>query len=386
MVTVSNSKIKVVQVITRMDWGGAPDIVRILCALLSPDKFDVWLIIGETKHPSAKTADFLEKFREKTIVIPQLKRDIEPLNDFLTFVKLCHIFQFHKFDVVHTHTAKAGFLGRIAAKLSGVKSVFHTPHGNNFYGYFSPLASKIVVLLEKFADNFTDTTIVLTELEKKELMKYGVSRNEKITAVKSGLEFDTYQKMQVDVLKKKKELGIEDGSQNIVAMIGRLEPVKGPEYFIEAAKLVSEKYPQVKFLMVGDGSLREKLEVQLRQLKVYDKFIFLGWREDIPEILSVIDILVVPSLNEAVGRILLEAGYYGVPVIASCVGGIPEVVKDGVTGILVPSGNGAVLTQGLLSLLNDKAKRASMGKVAREWVRVNFSAEIMVRQISELYV
>ena len=260
-------KIRIAHVITRMDWGGSPDIVRILCDSLDPETFDAWLVIGKTEYPSAKTTEFLEKFKDKTIVIPQLKRDIDVLNDFLALVRLCLLLQRHRFDIVHTHTAKAGFLGRLAAKLAGVKKVIHTPHGNNFYGYFGALASKLVVMLEKFADYCTDITIVLTELEKKELIEYGVSRNKKIAVVKSGLEFEAYGNCSVNISQKKGELGIEDNSQNIVAMIGRLELVKGPEYFIKAAKLVLEKYPSVTFLMVGDGSLREKLEAKVGAAK-----------------------------------------------------------------------------------------------------------------------
>ncbi|HAH20731.1 MAG: hypothetical protein A2Y00_07420 [Omnitrophica WOR_2 bacterium GWF2_43_52] len=382
-------KIRIAHVITRMDWGGSPDIVRILCDSLDPETFDAWLVIGKTEYPSAKTTEFLEKFKDKTIVIPQLKRDIDVLNDFLALVRLCLLLQRHRFDIVHTHTAKAGFLGRLAAKLAGVKKVIHTPHGNNFYGYFGALASKLVVMLEKFADYCTDITIVLTELEKKELIEYGVSRNKKIAVVKSGLEFEAYGNCSVNISQKKGELGIEDNSQNIVAMIGRLELVKGPEYFIKAAKLVLEKYPSVTFLMVGDGSLREKLEAKVgattRVAPTAGKFIFLGWRDDVPELLQIIDIVALPSLNEAVGRILLEAGSCGIPVIASCVGGIPEVVKDGVTGILVPARNPVALANAIAGLLSDKEKRTRMGNAARDWVCHNFSAEKMSRDIAQVY-
>ena len=180
-------KIKIAHVITRMDWGGSPDIVRILCQNLPKDIYEPWLITGETKHPSKKTEDFFKQCKDRIICIPALRRDIEPLNDLTTFFKLYVLFLKHRFDIVHTHTAKAGFLGRIAAKLAGVRKVVHTPHGHNFYGYFNPLASKIVVVLEKFADYFTDKIIALTELEKRDLIDYGVSNKEKIVVVKSGL-------------------------------------------------------------------------------------------------------------------------------------------------------------------------------------------------------
>ncbi|MDD5729758.1 MAG: glycosyltransferase, partial [Candidatus Omnitrophica bacterium] len=129
-------KIKVAQVITRMDWGGSPDIVRIICSHLDSDIFDVRLVVGLTEHPSAKTSAFMGKFGDKITVIPQLKRNIEPLNDLIAFIKLYVFFKKERFDIVHTHTAKAGTLGRAAAFLSATgPAIIHTPHGHNFYGY-----------------------------------------------------------------------------------------------------------------------------------------------------------------------------------------------------------------------------------------------------------
>jgi glycosyltransferase involved in cell wall biosynthesis len=168
-------------------------------------------------------------------------------------------------------------------------------------------------------------------------------------------------------------------------MAGRLEPVKGPEYFIEAARLVLDRFPQVKFLVIGDGSLRNKLEIKCKKLNISRSFIFTGWREDVPELLSILDILALPSLNEAVGRILIEAGACGIPVVATEVGGVPEIVKDKETGILVPAANPLALAQGLATLLKDKEKRFKMGAVARQWVDDKFSTRAMVNKFSNLY-
>ena len=165
-IMIVNRKIKIAQVITRMDWGGSPDIVRILCERLNPDKYEVWLLTGETKYPSKKTEDFFRRFKDRVVFVPELKRDICPLSDLAAFLRLYFLFLKHRFDIAHTHTAKAGFLGRIAARLAGVPGIIHTPHGNNFYGYFGRVASRLVVWLERFADYFADKNIVLTELEK----------------------------------------------------------------------------------------------------------------------------------------------------------------------------------------------------------------------------
>lgn len=377
-----NRKIKIAQVITRMDWGGSPDIVRILCERLDLDKYEVWLICGETKHPSKKTEDFFGRFKDRIVVIPELKRDICPVSDLAAFLRLYFLFLKHGFDIAHTHTAKAGFLGRIAARLAGVHRIIHTPHGNNFYGYFSKAASRLVVYLERFADCFTDKTIVLTELEKKDLIAYGVSREEKIGVVPSGLELEEY--VRAEKAADRKEL--------VVAMVGRLEPVKGPGYFVEAAGVVLKEFPGARFMLVGDGSLKDILKRQVEELGIKDRVAFLGWRDDVTvgarhavPLLSGIDVLALPSLNEAVGRIILEAACFGVPAVASRTGGVPEIIQDGLTGILVEPGNPRELAKGIMLLLGDREKRLNMGQAAKELVFREFSVEKMVRQIEELY-
>ena len=202
--------------------------------------------------------------------------------------------------------------------------------------------------------------------------------------INSGLELDNYREVNIDTRKKKDELQVGQDTA-LVGMIGRLEPVKGPEYFIEAAKLVIERFTKVKFLIVGDGSLRNKLELRCKELSIFDRFIFTGWREDIPEILAILDMLVLPSLNEAVGRILIEAGACGKPVVATSVGGIPEVVNDNETGILVPPKAPEALAQAIIALLKSEEKRQKMGKAAKNWIDEKFSAYRMVERISSLY-
>ena len=378
-------KTKVAQVITRLDWGGPPDIIRLICDSLDLNIFDVRLITGISLYPSLETRNFLERFSNRVITIPQLKRDINPLSDIVALLRLYRLFRKEDFDIVHTHTAKAGALGRLAARFAGVPKIVHTSHGHNFYGYFGPVRSKLVVMVERFISYFTDKINALTELEKQDLASYKVAQPAKIVVINSGLELDRYRKININAGEKRSELRV--GQDTIlVGMISRLETVKGPEYFIEAARLIAEKFPEVKFIVAGDGSLRSKLEFQCEKLHISDKLIFIGWREDIPEILSVLDILVMPSLNEAVGRILIEAGACGKPVVATRVGGIPEVVKDNQTGILVPPGDAHGLARAVISLLEDEKKRQRMGETAKNWVDDKFSASRMVKGFSDLYV
>jgi len=377
-------KIKIAQVITRLDWGGSTEILRTICCNLDKEIYDLKLIIGLTNYPSAKTKEFLREFNDRVTVIPQLRRDINPLNDLLALIRLYLIFRSGKFDVVHTHTAKAGVLGRLAARLYGGSIIVHTPHGHNFYGYFGPTLSKIIIAIEKFLSSFTDKIIALTELEQKDLLRFKITGADRIVLIRQGLELDRYMQANIDKDKIKKELNIQP-HENVLGMIGRLEPVKGPLYFVEAAKDIIEEFPETKFLIVGEGILRKRLERRIEILGLKEKFIFTGWREDMPEIISVLDLLIFPSLNEAVGMVLIEAQACGVPVVATEVGGIPEIVNNNRTGILVPAGDSKELARAVNCLLGDKQKRSQLSKEAQDWIKDKFKVQEMIDKLSELY-
>ena len=280
-------KIKVAEVITRMDWGGAPDIYRILAGHLDGEIYDTTLIFGDTKNPTKKTKCFLEKFAGRVLVVPNMKREIDPVVDLAALAGLIAIFAKGKFDIVHTHTAKAGALGRIAAKLCGVPAIIHTPHGHNFYGYFDDRTTGMVIKTERFLSRYTDRIIALTELEKKDCLKFKIAPEEKIDVIYQGLELDKTASdwKETDILKR--ELGISAGD-NVVGMIGRLEPVKGPEFFLEAAAIIAKKISNIKFIIAGEGSLKKMLKERSASLGLGDKVVITGWRDDVHKVLSVL--------------------------------------------------------------------------------------------------
>jgi glycosyltransferase involved in cell wall biosynthesis len=378
-------KIKIAQIITRMDWGGSPDIVRLLCQGLDPEVFDITLVSGRSAHISQTNQQFLEQFKNRTRYVPQLQREINPLKDLAALFRIYTILHQGKFDLVQTHTAKAGILGRLAARLAGVKKIVHCSHGHNFYGYFGFWGSKLVITVERFFDRFSDKFIALTELEKSDLVNYRVTSPKKVAVVQSGLETEKYQCPQGVISKLKEEWHLPVTAR-VVGLVGRLEPVKGPLLLVEAAKIVVAACPDVQFLVIGEGSLRNKMEEQCRAANLNGNFVFAGWREHVEQLLGVLDILVLPSLNEAVGRIILEAAAYGVPVVATRVGGVPEIVKDGETGLLVPSQDAGSMARALIELLTNREKRGRLGRAAKERVTTSFTAREMVRSISNLYL
>ncbi|MCX5708237.1 MAG: glycosyltransferase family 4 protein, partial [Candidatus Omnitrophica bacterium] len=372
-------KIKVAQVITRMDWGGSPDVLRVLCQKLDPDIYELRIFVGSTSHPTPKTSSFFAAFKDKITFIPELKREISLWNDWLVLVKLSRMFKKEKFDIVHTHTAKAGALGRLAARLAGVPIIVHTPHGHNFYGYFNQFASWLVILIEKFLATFTDRIMALTELEKADYLKFKVASGKKPVLIYMGLELGGF--LPGDPAKIKESLDIRN-QEKVVGYVGRLEPIKGPQFFVEAARICLENNHLSRFILVGEGSLRQELEEKVASWGLKGKIVFVGWRDDIADIMSILDILVLPSLNEAVGIVLLEAQSLGVPVVASEVGGIPEMIKDKETGILVGPGEPAGLALAINNLLSDPERLRSMSVAGKNWVKDRFKAEDMVRKIS----
>ena len=377
-------KIKMAQVITRLDWSGAPDIAEIVCSRLDPSVYDITLIYGPTAWPTGKTKEFLERFQGRSVIVPSLKRDINLIDDLASLLRLYIIFLREKFDIVHTHTAKAGFIGRIAARLAGSRVIIHTPHGHDFYGYFGSVGSGFIVILERIAAAFADKIAVLTEIEKKDMLRYRICHSRKIEVVKSGMDFSAFDNVNVDIVKKKAEFNIAP-DDFVVGTIGRLESIKGIEYFIDSAKMVLDAIPRAIFLVVGEGSLRLSLEERARRLGIGERIVFTGWREDIPEIMPIFDVLVLSSLNEAVGRVILEAGAAGKPVVATAVGGVPEIVKDGDTGILVPPMDSEEIARSVVDLLRNQEKRNGMGRSAREWVRNNFDEKKMVEGMDSIY-
>jgi glycosyltransferase involved in cell wall biosynthesis len=313
-----------------------------------------------------------------------LQRNINPLKDFLAFWALFAVLRRGHFDIAHTNTAKAGVLGRIAARFSGIKKVYHMPHGHNFYGYYCGAISAMVVLIERFAGLFCDKLIVLTELAKRDFVKYNIKREGEIKVVRSGLEIEELERVEKqDKPEIKEKLGFPRKKQ-LIGMVSRLERVKGCEYFIEAISLIAKKLPEAHFIIAGDGSLVGKLIERISVLKLDEIVSFTGWREDSLEIISVLDVLVQPSLNEAVGRVLLEAQALGVPVVGTKAGGIPEVIKDGHTGLLVEPENAEAIARAVCEIL-DFGRFSQVKDNAKDWVRNNYTAEKMVNSIYEIY-
>jgi glycosyltransferase involved in cell wall biosynthesis len=386
-------KSKIVHIITRLDKGGSAQ--NTLLTVLGTDmkKYDVLLFKGPTvesrmsQDENASVMADLQKAqlkRIKFVTIPFLVRRINPAYDVWALIYLFLLLIKEKPAIVHTHTSKAGFLGRLAAKLARIPIIVHTPHGHVFFGYFGPLKTQMFILLEKYAARITDRIVALTKGEKEDYQFYKIAPEDKIIVINSGVELEKIKDLSLEERQNlKRELGIPEKSF-VVGTAGRLEPVKGPEFLMEAAKDILSNYPQTYFVFAGDGPLRQRLERKAYELGINTNMRFLGWRNDVTRVISIYDIFVFPSLNEGMGRVLVEAMALGKPVVASNVGGIPDLVTHGKTGFLVPPKNPGQLAKYIQILIEDEGKRKRLGQAGKE-MALNFKKEIMVEKIAELY-
>jgi len=377
-------KIKVLHIITRLDKGGSAENTFLTVKGLDKKRYDVTLMSGPVQDPSQERRSQVEECGIKYIHTPVLVRNINVVADAIALFKICRFLAKKKFDVVHTHTSKAGLLGRFAAKLAGTPTVVHTPHGHVFFGYFGPLKTKIFILLEKLANRMTDRIVALTHREKADYIFYRTCPEEKIAVIHSGIELDKFQEYPLtEKTKLKKEVGLPVNSF-VVGTAGRLVPVKGPEFLIKAAQAIIPKHPDTYFLFAGDGPLKEDLQKKAKEAGKEKNIVFLGWRDDIAHILSIFDVFCLPSLNEGMGRVLVEAMAHGIPIVASDVGGIPDLVTHGKNGFLVPPKNPEELAKHIQILIEDEEKRGKMGEAGKKMTS-RFSHDTMVKSIAELY-
>jgi glycosyltransferase involved in cell wall biosynthesis len=384
---------KVIHIITRLDKGGAAENTLLTVLGMDKKKYDVQLVKGPTyesrmsRDEQASVIADQEKARSdgvELVTCPFLMRRINLVYDVLTLIALYLFLVKEKPAVVHTHTSKAGLLGRLAAKLARVPHIVHTPHGHVFWGYFGPWKTRMFIVLEKLSTRITDKIIALTNREKKDYLLYKIAPAEKIAVINSGVDLRNIEDALLEDRRRlKQDLGIPE-DRLIVGTAGRLEPVKGPEHLVEAARYVLSARPDVFFVFAGDGELKSYLARRASELGIAGDILFLGWRKDVTRVISVYDIFVLPSLNEGMGRVLVEAMALGKPIVASDAGGIPDLVTHGINGFLVPPKNPERLAECIQILLRDKEGRAKMGAEGKARAG-KFGKDIMVESIAKLY-
>jgi len=383
---------KILHIITRLDMGGSAQNTLLTCLKLSR-KFEMILVCGLSQESNMIDSEREAVDRQIEIArangvrifqIPPLLRRISPLNDLRALYDLVRLIKAEKPDVVHTHTSKGGILGRLAAKIARVSLIVHTPHGHVFFGHFGPILSRIFLWAERLFAPLTDRVVALTAGESKDYMDLNVYPGKKIVSIHSGVDVEKFKQVPVSVVEKKRSLGLDQNGL-VVGFIGWLLPIKGPMHLLKAMEGVWRDHDETVLVFIGKGDLDVDLRAEALKTGANGRVNFLGWRNDIDEIMPIFDIFVLPSLNEGMGRVLVEAMAAGKPIVASNVGGIPDLVKHDHNGLLVPPGDEKALAAAIEQLINDPAKAKMMGQRGKERCH-QFSIEAMIEKIDALYM
>jgi len=381
----------IIHVITRLDRGGAA-INTLQNCLGTCDRYRILLVHGlaiessMTSEEQAVLHQQCQKGKQLGIIflpLASLVRRIAPWHDIKSFFSLLWLFMCERPEMVHTHTSKAGILGRLAAWIARVPIIIHTPHGHVFYGHFGPKLSFLYLAIERLFAHTTTYMVALTKGEKNDYIRLRVGNPDKMPLIHSGVDIDLFCQSRKKRATKRAKLGIDKDSF-IVGTVGWLLPIKGPLVLLEAMEKVWKSYPKINLVYVGKGDLEEKLRQGAENSGHTDHLKLLGWRNDVHEIMGIFDCFVLPSMNEGMGRVVVEAMATGCPVVASNTGGIPDLVKDGHNGLLAPPGNAKTLADAILKIIEHPTLAATFVNNGRE-VCKRYSQQAMIDKLHRLY-
>lgn len=367
---------KVLHVVTLSEWGGAQHIVYLLAKYLRSE-YEITVACA----PGGLLVDRLRAEGIRVIEIPDLCRNPHPIKDLRALWRLYRLMRAERFDIVHTHSTKAGLLGRLAARLAGVPIILFTAHGWAFSEGRSWPWRWLLAQVERLPALFSTKIICVSEHDLQLALQFRVAPSEKLTVIYNGIDPSPFASLP-DKRELRRELGFSP-SETIITMVGRLAPPKDFDTLFTACEQLAVW--GWKLLIVGDGLLRSRLARAIEAQDLQHRVLLLGERGDVPRILKASDIFVLSSRWEGLPLVVIEAMLAGLPVIATCVGGLPELVKDGVTGILVPPRDPTALHHALGQLLSDEKLCQRLGIAGQRRALERFTVERLIAQVRDLY-
>jgi len=370
---------RLVRIIARLNIGGPAIHSTLLTAGLAPH-YETTLATGAVGPGEEEATHLLERHGVEPVRIRGLGRAISPLDDLRALAELLALLRRVRPHVVHTHTAKAGAVGRVAARLAGVPRVYHTFHGHVLSGYFGPAGSKLAALAERLLARLTDRVVAVSDEVGRDLAeRFRVVSPEKLEVIPLGLPLEPFAAAGRHRGELRAELGLAPEAR-IVSLVGRLVPVKEPQVALDVFERVRAAVPEARLVVCGAGP-----ELAAMRARGVAGVHFLGWRSDTPRVLADVDVALLTSRNEGTPVALIEAGAAGVPAVATRVGGVPAVVEEGVTGLLCPRGDAEALAGAVVGLLQYPERRAALGVAARERMLGRFGAERLIGDLLRLY-
>jgi glycosyltransferase involved in cell wall biosynthesis len=369
--------LKVAHIITRLDFGGAQGNTLYTAANLDRARFDAVIIAGP--------GGILENKAEpgRLLTAGNLVREINPVKDLAAFFELRAMLRNLDPDIVHTHSSKAGIIGRLAAASAGVPAVIHTFHGFGFHPEQSAFKRSFYILLERFCARLSTALVFVSKANMETAREAGIGSPEKYRLIRSGVKLSSYPAAG-DRAAKRAELGLSP-SDLVVLSIGNAKPQKNPGDFLEAAARLAPAHPSARFVFVGGGEALGGLRAEAKSRGLESTCIFTGWRDDSAGLLAAADIFALTSLWEGLPRALVEALKSGRPAVCYAADGVADILRDGANGFCVPRGDLAAFCGALSRLLGEPELRARLSAGAAGTDLADFDIDFMVRQQEELY-
>jgi glycosyltransferase involved in cell wall biosynthesis len=387
----TQGRVKVLRAIARLNIGGPARHAAILSDRLREHGFDTVLAYGSVDAAEGSLEYLVAARRIRATKVPELGRGIQWRSDLKALYGLVRLMFRERPDIVHTHTAKAGALGRVAALAYNVTRrrgrrcvVIHTFHGHIFIGYFGPRATAAVRWIERGLALITDRIVTISASQKYDICtRYRIAPESKSEVVELGIELNPLLGLEGPG-RLRQALGFAP-DHVVFGYVGRFVTIKDLPTLIRAFAQVARRVERARLALVGDGEERRRLEALVAELKLAERVRFVGWRQDVEEVYGALDVCVLSSLNEGTPVALIEAMAAAKPVVATAVGGVEDVVKDGRTGLVVPARDVDRLADAMLRLAEDPALRSSLGRMARCEVAGRFSSERLIARIGDIY-
>lgn len=386
MTIISTNK-KVLHIITLFNVGGATENTIFTVAGLIKKGYKVEIITGSNSSVEGSMHEITERLKIPVHTFPNLRRKISPLWDLVITFQLFKFIKKNKFDIVHTHSAKAGVVGRIAAWLAKTPIVIHHNHGNPFHRFQNWFVRELFKSIEKFASLFCIKIVSVTYTIVDEMVANKIAPREKFRVIRSGFDVENF--MNYDTTNDNNTRGKYglSGNDIVLGNIGRLSVLKGHIYLLQAFEKVSRQLSNAKLVLVGDGEIKDELTKFISERNLSNKVIFTGlvWPKEIPSIISILDVVVHTALLEGLPRVFAQSMLMGKPVVAFDLDGAHEVIMDGKNGYLIEPMNIDMLADKILDLVSDISKARKFGEFAKNNISDDFSIQTMVDNIDRLY-
>jgi len=382
--TNSNNAIRVLHIITRLIVGGAQENTMYTAQLLDKSRFDVEIVSGPQ---TGSEGSLIEEVRQRRIplsIISELVRNLNPFYDLSALVKLVIHIRKAKYAIVHTHSSKAGILGRLAARIAGVPVIIHTVHGWSFHGHMTQYLQCFYIFLERFTAHFTDKLITVAASDIDKGLKEKIGSRNQYTMIRSAIPLEEYdlQKTNREEIRQSLDIPLD---APLLGNVGRFSAQKNPFGWIKIAGEVSRRIPNCYFLMVGDGPLRQEAQNLIEAEGIQNKVIATGLRRDVTQLLSAMDVFLLTSLWEGLPRVIPQAMMMKLPIVAYRTDGTVEAIIPGETGYLCNPGDISMAANYCTQLLSDPDLCHRMGEKAKHFASLNFDLKQMITQIENIY-